>query len=636
LVRSKNVQTSSQLLTIIAIVLVVASLYLGRQILIPLALALVLSFLLTPFVMWVEKCHVRRVPAVVVVLTLSVAVIGLLSWVISGQLMEITAQLPNYGANIHAKLESIHDQKEGRLNKASSTIKRLNQELSTPQTKAPQTVGRNPVRRELVSGATAHPISVQVAKPPSSALEYLTALLGPLVGPARTVGIVIVFTLFMLVKREDLRNRAIRLAGQGRLSVMTQALDDAARRLSRYLLLQFLVNLSYGSLFGLGLYFIGVPHASLWGFLAGLLRFVPYLGALAAAACPMAMAFAVFPGWTQVALTFSLFVALELATANVIEPWLYGTQTGIASLAILVAAVFWATLWGPVGLIVSTPLTLCLMILGRYVPQLEFLEVLLGDEPVLSPDAQLYQRLLAMDSDEASEIAEAYLEQNGLESLYDSVIIPALGLAEQDRHLDALDEVKLNSIRQSTKELIEELGEHINAKAPSAGAKSNGQGSGAGRQLVNVVCLPARDETDEIIAIMLAQLLKGAGYQADSLPIGTVEEMLKEVSEHNARLVCVSALPPFVVGHARSLCRQLRMRFPGTKILVGIWGFEGGVRKAQERIPTDRADTVATTLQEAMMQVRQSVESPIPVADTRKTGEREQEPQENRIASDPA
>jgi predicted PurR-regulated permease PerM len=635
LVRSKDAQGSSQLLTLVTIVLAVAVLYFGRQILIPLALALVFSFLLTPFVIWVEKCHLGRASAVLIVLTLSFALLGLLSWVVSGEVMEITAQLPNYEANVRAKVESIHNPKDGRLSKASNTIQRLNQELSTPQTAAPA-VGRNPVRKDVAKRPTAHPIPVQVAKPSSSAVEYAHGLLRPLVEPLKTVGIVIVFTLFMLVKREDLRNRAIRLAGQGRLSVMTQALDDAATRLSRYLLFQFLVNLSYGSLFGLGLHFIRVPHALLWGFLAGLLRFVPYLGTLVAAACPMAMAFAGFPGWTQLALTFGLFLALEFATANVVEPWLYGAQTGISSLAILVAAIFWATLWGPIGLIVSTPLTLCLMILGRYVPQLEFLEVVLGDEPVLSPEAQFYQRLLAMDSDDASDITEAYLEEQGLEDLYDSVIVPALRLAEQDRHSDALDEAKLNSIRQSTKELIEELGEHVTEKAGSAGANTDGRRSAVGSPRVSVVCLPARDETDEIIGIMLAQLLQGTGYQVESLRIGTVAEMLEQVSEHNAPLVCVSALPPFVLGHARSLCRQLRRRFPGTKILVGIWGFMGGVPKAQERIRTDCADMVTTTLREALVAVRQLAESPVSVAGTCRNPEPVQELEENRIRTEPA
>jgi predicted PurR-regulated permease PerM len=275
--------------------------------------------------------------------------------------------------------------------------------------------------------------------------------LGPILGPLETGVMVIVFTLFMLMKREDLRNRIIRLAGQRRLNLMTQALDDAATRLSRYLLLQFLVNACYGLLFGIGLYFIGVPHALLWGVVGALLRFVPYVGTLIGAAFPIVMALAVFPTWTQASLAFSLFVVLELVISNFVEPWLYGAHTGISSLAILVGAVFWTILWGPLGLILSTPLTVCLILLGRYVPQLGFVEVLLGDEPVLSPEEHFYQRLLAMDQDEARNIAQGYLQDNSLGSLYESVLIPALSLAEQDRHMDTLDEKRTNFIFQVPK-----------------------------------------------------------------------------------------------------------------------------------------------------------------------------------------
>jgi len=256
-----------------------------------------------------------------------------------------------------------------------------------------------------------------------------------------------------------MRNRLIRLGGQGQLTVVTQALEDASERLSRYLFLQFLVNASYGSLFGLGLYAIGVPHALLWGVLGALLRFVPYIGTWIAAAFPMAMAIAVFPGWKQWLLAFAIFAVLELTVANVIEPWLYGSHIGVSPLAILVAAIFWATLWGPAGLILSTPLTLCLILVGRYIPQMSFLEVLLGDAPVLRPEELYYQRLLAMDPDEARNLAERYLEQNSLESFYESVLIPALGLAEEDRHIDVLGDRSAEFISQRTRELIDDLGE---------------------------------------------------------------------------------------------------------------------------------------------------------------------------------
>ena len=413
----------------------------------------------------------------------------------------------------------------------------------------------------------------------------------------------VIFTAFMLIKREDLRNRMIRLGGQGQLTVMTQALDDASRRLSRYLLLQFLVNAGYGTLFGVGLYLVGVPHALLWGILAALLRLIPYVGTLIAAAFPMAMALAVFPGWSHVLLIFALFLVLELIIANMIEPWLYGAHTGISALAILVAAVFWSMLWGPVGLILSTPLTVCLMLIGRYVPQLSFLEVILGDEPVLSPEQIFYQRLLAMDQDEARYIAEAQLQNQSLESLYETVLIPALRLAEEDRHSDGLGERTSEFIAQTTRELIDDLGDRaLERNSPEEGS---GGGLSSDRRLggATIVCLPARDEADELVGMMFAQILRQAGYGASYLPIGTVNDMLEQVKRGDFRIAYVSALPPFAVGQARSLCKRLRERFPELVIVIGLWKFAGGVPKAQERVGASCANAVATTFSEGLLQV---------------------------------
>ena len=243
----------------------------------------------------------------------------------------------------------------------------------------------------------------------------------------------------MLIKREDLRNRVLRLVGLGQISIMTQALDDAAQRVSRYLLMQFLVNACFGALFGTGLYFIGVPNPALWGVLAGLLRIVPYIGTMAAAALPIILSLAVFDGWLRPLLVFAVFAGLEVIIGNFVEPWLYGAHTGISSLALLVTTVFWTVLWGPAGLILSTPLTVCVVVLGRHFPQLSFLHILLGDDDVLEPEAQLYQRLLARDQPEARDIVDTFLKGKSLIELYDSVLIPALSLAEQDRHNGMID-----------------------------------------------------------------------------------------------------------------------------------------------------------------------------------------------------
>jgi predicted PurR-regulated permease PerM len=598
LVRSENSTTSSKSSIFIAVALAIAMLYFGRQIFIPLALALVLSFLVTPLVGLLERVHLSRVPAVLVVLILCLALTAGIGWVVAGQLLDITGHIRDYKANLEETFRSLRTPAAGALGQATAAVRELNKELAAapgqPAGRAPDDNGKaRPTR----------PVPVQVTPPPSNLLADLRTLLGPLEGPAETAAIVIIFTAFMLIKREDLRNRLIRLGGQGHLTVMTQALDDASRRLSRYLLLQFLVNAGYGILFGVGLYFIGIPHALLWGALAALLRFVPYVGTLIATAFPMMMALAVFPGWQHALLIVGLFLVLEAIVSNVIEPWLYGSHTGISSIAILVAAVFWSMLWGPVGLILSTPLTVCLMLAGRYVPRLGFLEVLLGDEPVLSPQELFYQRLLAMDQDEARNIAEIQLQEKSLENLYETVLIPALRLAEEDRHRDALGDRTIEFISQTTRELIDDLGDRI-ARENSSQRDNSKALSDARRRAKDIVCVPARDEADELVGMMFAQILQHAGYGATYLAIGTVNDMLDQVEKGGFRIACVSALPPFAVGQARSLCKRLRARVPDLAMIVGLWEFAGGVPKAQERVGASCTDAVVTSLSEGLLQVR--------------------------------
>ncbi len=602
-----NATPSSRLLTLIAIVVVIVGLYFGRQVLIPLALAVVLSFLLTPLVGLLEKCRFGRVPAVLVVLTLALALVSSLAWVVTGQLMEIVDQLPSYKSNVHKKIQSLRVPDGGRLRNASNTVTELSNEISA----ASQSAAENKATK------SARPIPVQVAQPPSNGSQYLRAMIGPLTGVFETSAMVIVFTVFMMIKREDLRNRVIRLAGQGQLSIVTQALDDGSRRLSRYLLLQFVVNIIYGIVFGGATFFIGIPHALLWGVIACLLRFIPYVGTPIAAAFPMALALAVFPGWRQVALIFTLFVVLELLISNLIEPWLYGAHTGISSLAILVAAVFWAMLWGPVGLILSTPLTVCLILMGRYVPQLDFLEVMLGDEPVLSVEAHFYQRLLALDQEDARAIAENYLKEKPIVSFYDSVLIPALTLAEQDRRLNLLEAGTTSFVNQNTRELIEELGERSFQessgleKEEKETQEKNEDETNPMFSGLRVVCIPAADEADELVALMAAQLFQRCQCDVRALPSAPYPILSNDLNAYLPEVVVVSALAPFAVGQARSLCKRLRQRQPDLKILVGLWNFEGGAAKARERIESGVADAVVTNLQELMSVFVENYRGPI-------------------------
>jgi hypothetical protein len=411
---------------------------------------------------------------------------------------------------------------------------------------------------------------------------------------------VVIFTIFMLLKREDLRNRLLRLAGLGQLNRMTQAIDDASSRVSRYLLMQFLVNASFGTLFGFGLYCIGVPNPGLWGAVAGILRIVPYVGTLAAAALPLALSLAAFDGWHRPLLVFLLFACLELITGNFVEPWLYGAHVGISSLALLVAAVFWAVLWGPAGLILSTPLTVCAVVLGRYVPHLSFLHILLGDEPVLAAEAQIYQRLLAMDQLEAHTVVEQFLKGRPLVELYDAVLIPALSMAEQDRHKGAIDTVREEFLFLSINEMIAEFSEYQLADTPPGAAE---------RPDARIVVLPAHDRADEITAAMLSQLLEQKGFATLSFPVvgPSLNEVLAMIEAGRGDVVCISALPPYAFAPARAMCKQLRERYPKLKVVVCVWGFSGDAQKAITRFERTQPDRLSTSLVQAVEHVQELV-----------------------------
>jgi hypothetical protein len=383
---------------------------------------------------------------------------------------------------------------------------------------------------------------------------------------------------------------------------MTQAMDDTSRRVSRYLSLQSLVNITYGLIVFIALQFIGLPHALLWGALAGLLRFIPYLGAPIGGLLPTALSLAVFNGWTKTLLIMAIFFCLEIVTSNFLEPHVYGKHTGLSSLAILVAAIFWALIWGPIGLILSVPLTVCLVVVGAHVPSLQFLTVLLGDQPVMEPGAHYYQRLLANDQREASQVLERQLKDTSLEHLYDTVLIPALNLAEQDRHRNALDDSTVDFITQTTKDLVEELS--LRGEDPrTIGVNLDDIPVIATGVSKKIACLPVRDDADEIVGIMLAQLLDRAGYSAIAIAIGSVDGMLAEAANLEAELVCLSALPPYAISHARGIYRRLRMQQPKLKIIIGLWNYSEDPVKAAIEISGGEQKLVCTTLAQIILQV---------------------------------
>ncbi len=593
----------SQLVALTAGVVVIATLYFARVVLVPFALAVLFSFLLSPLVGVLEKTRLPRAISVLLVVVISMALVGSIGVVVTNQLIDVTNPLPDYKANIKKKVDSLHGSNRTALVRATEAVSELNKEVvETPSVMLPTARQHQPLG---ASEPAARPVAVQMVQAPNSPWAFLYGWLGT-VGVA---GIVLVFTVFMLLRREDLRNRFIRLVGHSHLNLMTQALDDASHRISKYLLLQFLVNASYGLVVGVGLHFIGLPNALLWGVIAAVLRFLPYVGPTIGALLPTVLSLAVFDGWARSLMVVGLFLFIEIIVANFLEPMLYGAQTGISSLAILVAAVFWTLLWGPAGLVLSTPLTVCLVVLGRYVPQLKFLHILLGDEPVLTPEAHFYQRLLAADHREARQVLEQHLLGKSLLELYDSVVIPALGLAERDRHQNDLDEAVERFICQSTRELIEELHdksaevEEMSVVAAEGHDLKDAASQGGTALRPKVVCVPTRDEADEIAGTMLAQLLERDGRDAQCISLGTTQEMLEQIVNENPDIVFLSALPPFALTYARTLYKKVRARLPDVSIFIGVWNFSE-VDKLSTRLALDSNGRGVTTLRAALEEVR--------------------------------
>lgn len=582
----KRSLNSSSMSPLITAAMVIVALYFGQTIFIPFALALLFSFLLTPPVTWLEKIRFGRVLSVMLVLFITSSAAGALLWTGASELSAIAIRLPQYQANIRRKLNTFSRPSKSTIAKAGASIDQITAELQANNSRDERN-GKSP---------RAQPVPVEVIKPQQRGILgalglFSTAAVHFFVEAAA----VFILTFFILMKRGDLRNRLLRLLGQGHLVLMTTALDDAAGGVSRYLLTQSLINSTYGALLGFGLYWIGLPYPAFWGVLAASLRFVPYVGTATAGLCPFVLSLAVFPGWKQPLLTLGLFAAIEGITTAMIEPWLYAVRTGLSSIAILLSAAFWTLLWGPIGLIVSTPLTVCLVVLGRTVPGLDFLCVLLGDEPVLSPEVRLYQRLVAMDEDEAAEIAEACLKEKPLSEVYDSVLIPALGLAEQDRHRERLDSDRAAFIFQTMKELIEELS--VRSEVPSGMTESTRLPQRS------IVCIPARDEADELAGMMLASVLWKVGHQTEVLQAGFAEHTLAELTTHSIHAVVVSALPPFAIIRARSLCRKLRQTYPDLKIVLGLWNSTIPAETLKQRLGAVCSDSIVTTIGDAQSQL---------------------------------
>ncbi len=602
LVRTTPTVTQQSLNTVASALLiagiVIAFLYIGRPIFEPLVIAALLAFILTPVIRWLRTWGLWRIPAVVLAVALAIALVALSSATIVFHVAQLAEDLPKYEANIRAKVRALGASAPWSsrvLDRASGTLRELQKEVTPEEAPA--------------SGQK--PLPVEVRQPQSRGLEALANLVRPLLSPLATTALVLLFLLFILLQREDIRDRFVRLAGTGDLQRTTAALDDAAARLSRLFLMQISLNAGFGVVIGVGLWLIGVPNAVLWGILAGLMRFVPYIGSFIAAFFPLILAIAIDPGWTMVLLTAALFIVTEPIAGHVVEPLLYGQHTGLSPVAIVVSSLFWAVLWGPIGLLLATPLTVCLVVLGKHIEALQFIDVLLGDEPALEPEERFYQRVLAGDATEAADQAEKELKDTLLSTYYDTVAMKALLLAQTDAAHGKLSQDKQLQIRDTIEEIVDDLSDYSDevpsgvdeptqAKPPPP-VISRGQMPDDWQMPYPVLCIASRSALDEAASIMLAQVLEKHGIAARVQPFADAATTRGfKVDVTDAQLVCLSyfgaAAKP---AHVRYLIRRLKRVMPRAKFLACFWMLGDDRDKVEEWVQAVGADFGATSLADA-------------------------------------
>jgi predicted PurR-regulated permease PerM len=605
-----------------SIAIVLALLYFGQEVLIPLALAVLIAFLLAPVVAWLEHLRLGRVASTLLVVVAALALVGGFGWVVEQRFVEIVNKLPEYRQSIQTKfhrltrsggvVEIVRQEFRQTIQESATTQAATTQVLAAtqplitsaataaPSAVVPETTGRPVALPVLVPPSPDQPWAVRLYPQPATALELFGQYVGRLLSPVATAGLVVVFIIFMLIGRENLRDRMILLAGGGRLHVTTQAFDDAGTRISRFLRAQSLINVSYGAAIAIGLWIVdhtigngqgGIRTALLAGMICAVMRYIPYIGPWLGAAVPLALAFAAYPGNAVFFVTLAMFVGMEIFVSQAVEPNVLGSSTGVSPMAVLVAAVFWTWLWGPIGLLLSTPLTVLLVVMGKYVPQLAVLDVLLGDKPVLDPTTRIYQRLIAGDDEEAAELALQYLKDRSLEAVYDQILVPALAQAESDWHRGKLDDARHGSIRQGLKEIVQALGEqqqtedgddasaaavlvakgHSDRQAPALKAPAARPALPQGAS-INIRCLPAHDEADQIVGLMLAQVLQRRGF-AVSVPdtASLASEMVGSIDADETDVVVISALPPKAALHARYLLKLIQARDADQKVIAGLW-----------------------------------------------------------------
>ena len=591
---------SSPLIVVGTLALIVASMYWARPVLIPVALAMLLAFLISPVDSAFQRLGLGRVVSVALLAVMTFSLIGVIGWAVSVQVKEIANNLPSYQGNIKKRIEDLQVGQGTTVDKIRLEFEQL---IGDVTTNAPPTEqARQPVLVTVQGGRF------------SSGMWQLSPVVRPLLESLFYLLLVAALVIFMLLERDELRNRAIRLLGYGRLSLTTQALDEAGQRVSRYLFAQFIVNACLGVAIGLGLFLLGVPYALLWGFLIIILRFVPYIGIWIAAILPFAVSLATSPNWWQPLSVIGMFAVLEPVVAMVIEPMLFSQSAGTSKLAMLIAIAFWTWLWGPVGLLLATPLTACLAVVAKYVPQLEFIAVLLGDEPMMQASVAYYKRLLALDQDEAEVIIEEQLRTHPLEQVFDEALVPALHYAKRDSRLGILTDDDQEFIYQCTREIIERIdlpSTHSTSLSDVAANDVSAVGDTVSVRVgkIRILAWPAHDEGDAIALLMLQKLLDPTRYEMEVSAAGKrLSEILQDVKQKTPALFCVGFIPPGGLSASRHLSKLLHARLPELTIVVGHWGLLEKVHKDRETLLAAGATHVAATLSEARDQIAKATQ----------------------------
>ncbi|TCQ06845.1 putative PurR-regulated permease PerM [Rhizobium sp. PP-F2F-G36] len=595
----------------------------GQEIFVPLALSLLLTFTLAPIVSFLRRRSVPKIAAVMIAVASAFCAIALFSVVVASQVSNLAQNIPAYQRNIVVKVQTLAQagSGDGIMKHLSGIVERVGEEIQTRAVESQEDAAAAvPTSRE--------PMPVEIVTR-SNPIQTLGNFILPLISPFATAGLVIVLVIFMLLEREDLRDRFIRLVGLNDLHRTTEALQDAGKRVGKYLLMQLVVNALYAFPITIGLWILGIPNAILWGLLTLVLRFVPYIGPVIGMILPLFLALAIAPGWSLVLWVGALFLTTELISNNVVEPWLYGSHTGLSPLAIIISAIFWSWLWGPLGLMLSTPLTVCLVVLGRYVPQFSFLDVLLGNEPVLEPHEKLYQRLLAGDPDEATANAEDYLEDEYLLDYYEKVGMPALLLGEVDRQRGVMTEAQIERFSGSVRSLVDNLSEIADEEeseedVPSDEDASDGTDKagddvdlpdGTGHSLL---CIGGRGDIDDAAAAMLAQLLEIQGADATSIAHSMTDlRMLKDSDTIDT--VVFTFLNGNSKTHARNLVRRLKRMKPGLRVGLFV-PLANGQDHPRMTLEDTNADFITLTLVETVRSALTET-GPVPLMTiTRKLG----------------